>query len=146
MWTSGTLENQTTAANVNVGFDALGAFTLTEKHNISGLVTVHYEVMVRAATIGDIAGGAFGLIVAEDDAIAAASFPEPIGDVEGPWAVHRLFQLKRNDDVSEYLGGQGKSRRNIPIKHSLLFCFQTNTGGNTVEWSVHMRILLQRGR
>jgi len=145
MWTTAALLNQNTAASGQVGIDILGGFTLTEKHNISGLVTIHYRFMYRSNTQAANTDGAFGVSVVEDDALAAAQFPEPLSDGDASWPVHHFFQHEQASADTKTIEGQSKARRRIPIKQSIAFVLDISSAGS-VQWGIQLRVLLQRGR
>ena len=145
-WTSGNLLEQTDVAGSQTVFDLLGGFTLTEKHNITGLVTIYYTLTYRATSPGVAIDGAMGVAVLEDDAIAASVFPEPLSDSDHPWAVHHFWSFLSSADESARLVGQGRSRRKIGVKESLGFSLEISGASGSVDWGIQTRILLQRGR
>jgi len=146
MWTSATLINQSTVAGAVLHFDALGAFTLTEKHNITGLVRAHMHLIYKGATTNNPISFAAGLIVADDDAIAAGAVSDPFTDADASWALHTLGLDESITDDTQHIRMDSKSRRRIPIKKSLDFGFEVQAATSTVEWGVSLRLLLQRGR
>ena len=148
MWTTATLHEQLTAVGGQSTFDALGGFSLTEKHNITGVIRVHFNFIHRAGTLGSSVQGAFGLIIVEDDAMAVPQVPEPFnGDGDAPWQTHQFYHSESNVDESQRIIGDSRSRRRIGLKQTLAFVLDVATGSNdSVEWGIGLRILLQRRR
>ena len=146
MWTSATLADQNDVAGSTTVFDALGGFTTTEKHNITGVVRVIARLSFRSSTAGQLSEGAFGLILASDDAIAIPQVNDPFLDADSGWMMHSFFHDERSSDESQLVTLDNRARRRIPIKYSLAFALDVSAASGSVEWTVSMRILLQRGR
>ena len=127
-------------------FDALGGFTLTEKHNISGVIRIILRLSLRASTAGSFVEGAFGLLVIDDDALAVPQLSDPFLDADASWVLHSFYHDERSSDESQLVTLDNRSRRRIPVKKSLAFAFDVSSASNSVEWTVSMRILLQRNR
>ena len=94
MWTTVSLSEVSTAIGAQTAFDVLGGFTLTEKHNISGVITVHGIYSYAGGSAGVETFGALGLIIAEDDALAVPEVPEPFTDGDAPWFLHRYWHWR----------------------------------------------------
>ena len=147
MWTTATLNEASPGPGGQQITDLLGGFTLTEKHNISGVVTIHWDLSLRATTPGQNIHGRFGMIVVEDDALAASAVPEAVTDGDAPWLLNRFWNFLSSADESKYLSGQVKARRRIGIKETLAFIFESDsTSDGSVDMAFGMRVLLQRGR
>ena len=147
MWTSATLHEQAQAPGTVITFDALGGFTLTEKHNISGLIAVHYHFIHQPLTSNASYQGAVGLQVVGDDALALPVVNDPFTQAAGNWPMHLFFAGERNSDQSVQERGMQKSARRIGIDESLAFSVEVDSGANSnVEWGVSLRLLLRRGR
>jgi len=147
VWTTAAVFNTSTAVGGETVFDVLGGFTLTEKHNISGLIRIHYRLVHRSATAGLSHSGAMGVGVVQDDALALANVNDPFTQGAGSWPMHRFFMDERVDAVSGVVEGDSRVRRRIPIDASLFFALEVNSASAApVEWSVSLRVLLQRGR
>ena len=128
------------------GFDVLGGFTLTEKHNISGFITAHVTFAFRG-TVNVNTYGAFGIIQMEDDALAVAQFPEPFSDGDSPWALHQFFHWNESTNLQRTMQLQTKARRRIGVKNTMAFVLDNAPNSDSsLIWSVYIRLLLQRGR
>ena len=147
MWTTATLNETNTLAGFATAFDALGGFTLTEKHNLSGFITCHYDFHWKSAAVNAQVFGRWGLIVVEDDAMAAGVLPEAIQDSDAPWLHNQHFHWDESSLTERFVHGQMKAKRRIGIKETLMFQVQVNASSNSsVDWGIGMRILLQRNR
>ncbi len=146
MWTSATLSDQSDVQGSVTVFDALGGFTSTEKHNISGVVRIITKFIWRAATAAQLAEGAFGLILLDDDAMAVPAVSDPFLEAQSPWVMHSFYGMESAEDTSRTIDLDNKARRRIPIRKTLAFSMEISAVSGSVEWSVYMRILLQRGR
>ena len=128
-------------------FDALGGFTLTEKHNITGVLAVHGLFSYTGSIDAVESYGAFGLIPVEDDAMSVLQVPEPFADGDAPWMVHHFFEARQKSSEVKELRFHGKARRRISIKNSLAFVLDVDSfSDGAIAWSIFLRILLQRGR
>ena len=147
MWTSATLGDQNSVAGSTTIFDALGGFSLTEKHNITGVIRVILSLSYRASVVGQLVEGAFGLIVVDDDALAVPQVNDPFLDADASWLAHSFYHDERSSDESQLMQRDFRARRKIGIKESLAFNFEVGfANSGSVEWTVAMRILLQRNR
>ena len=147
MWTTASLSEQTVAPGAQSAFDVLGGFTLTEKHNISGIIAVHGIFNYLGLTNTVETYGAFGLTIAEDDALAIPQVPEPFTDGDASWLVHHYFEWEDVSQITKSIVINGRSRRRIPIKQSVAFVVDNAAGSDaSLQYGVYLRMLLQRAR
>ena len=147
MWTTVSASEQNTAPGGQSAFDVLGGFTLTEKHNISGFILANVHFNYSNVVANSDAFGAFGLIVVEDDALTVPQVPEPFTDGDAPWMLHQYYHDNKDVIRQSYLEPSTRARRRIAIKESIAFVLDVAAGSdNSLNWSVYIRLLLQRGR
>jgi len=147
MWTTATLDEATLAAGGQTIVDMLGGFTLTEKHNISGVITIHYAFYFRANIPNTNVHGRWGIIVVEDDALAVNQVPEPALDGDAPWLINKHYMVESTIDEHRVHEGQVKARRRIAIKQTLAFVVDNDAASDSsLDFAIATRPLLQRGR
>ena len=144
-WITSTLAEFLTAAGVTVVFDALGALTVAEKLEIRRIVRVHFWLRYKADSNGMHVHGRYGLIKANDDAIAtgAGSLPSPILDADQSWMANEFYASERTDQNDERRLDI-RSSRLVQPGTSLAFILQADAASDSsVHWSVGMRLLLE---
>jgi len=145
-WTTATLNEFNTAAGGQTAFDALGGFTQAEKHSLAKVLRVHLEFHYHSTVDSSSSFGRFGLIVENDDAIAAGAHLDPILDSDANWLVNHDFEhLSSGVGVPQRnISLDVKAQRLIPLKRSLEFILDVSASSNaTLNWAVAMRILLE---
>ena len=146
MWTTASVSEVLLAVGGQTVLDLLGGFTLTEKHNISGMITAHVLFAFRGS-VNVNTYGAMGLIAAEDDALAVPQVPEPFTDGDAPWALHQYFHWNEAAATQRTIQVQTRSRRKIGVKNSIAFVVDNaSSSDSNLVWSAYIRVLLQRGR
>ena len=147
MWTTVSLSETNTGPGNSVAFDALGGFTLTEKHNLSGFIRAQVYFKYAGSSINLDSFGAFGLIVVEDDAMAVPQVPDPFTDGDAPWMLHQYFHWAEPTVIFRELTPFTRSRRRVAIKETVSFVLDVAPASDTsLNWNIYIRLLLQRGR
>ena len=146
-WITITINAQLTGANLFNQVDALGAMTVAEKLEISKVVRVHFELNYSSDVGGSHTFGRFGLIIANDDAIAAGtgSLPDPIGDSDQSWMLNEHFASEQDQLVAtRTIARDIRAQRLVKPGTSLAFILHVNSGASaSLHWNMGMRLLIE---
>ena len=144
-WTTATLNEFNTGIGGQTAFDTLGGFTQAEKLGIAKVIRVHLRFNYVNATLNSQAFGRYGLIVENDDAVAAGAHLDPIGDGDGPWLINDFYHADQSVAGDQFEQQHDlKAQRLIKPKFSLEFVLDVDSASNgSLNWNVGMRILLE---
>ena len=125
-------------------FDVLGGLGLDEKNEKSAVLRAILEFRYNVGTSGQHTYGAFGLIIAGDQAITAGSgsIPDPVSNGNAGWMHLAPFNTERLEtQVYQY---DVRVARRLPLGFSLAFKLQTDAlAEGQLHWGVYMRVLLR---
>ena len=144
-WTNSALNEVVIVAGGQTGYDILGGFTVLQKQQIGGIVTVVFDFHHRSIVGNAAAFGAWGLHVVTDDSIAIGEFPDPraSGDSDSNWYWYQPFYSDASQLDTARIHGQTRTRRRIPTKSSMAFVLDNDSAADaSVEFGVNLRVLL----
>ena len=125
-------------------FDVLGGLTLSEKDEISSVVRVVLKFEYASGVASSHVYGAFGLIIAGDQAISSGSASIPDPNTRGDQGWMHLGRFSTQDTAFREANYDVRVGRRLPTGFSLAFKLQTDVGQDVnVHWSTFMRILLR---
>ena len=144
-WITSTIVEQLLGVGLTTVVDALGALTLAEKQEIRKVVRVHLYFRASVATANNHIHGRYGLIIANDDAIAtgAGALPSPILDSDQSWLVNDFFTTEITQNAYE-MRFDVRAQRRLQTGTSLAFIIQSDSASDlSTHWSAGMRLLLE---
>ena len=108
------------------------------------MLRVHLKIFYKNTSINSPSFGRYGLIVENDDAIAAGAHLDPIADSDGPWLHNDFIHADQGDLKSFQDQVDIRAHRLIKPKFSLEFVLDIDSASNsTMDWGVGMRVLLE---